>query len=503
MENREIIDTIKCINGIDLTIHDVTCWKINDSCSSGEVIFTTTKDASPEIQSLSGSVYDTKSQSLLYTPIRITEVDKLPEEFDPSTIFRLPIEGTTISLCIIKGIVFFITSKRLNVKTPTKPGIPNYKQLYEKLKGPSYNELFGKETSYHYYYSFVMLVPDTSLVSKLPFNSSMKLCFTRAGKMAFAEKFCGEPNYSKFELEYDDDLDNLEVNSTSPDSYHVNDYNISKEHAFAILNGDTSFIPANLEMKPSKFPEILYYETNGQVYKYESKSHKWRCAVRGEHPNTASRFTTLLFKCSINEKGEVDFNDEDEKFTPHSTKLIKSVEPYESGDPIVPFPLVEYPSDRKYITVKCNNGLIYDSSVSFTTHWINIVNVVNEHLKSALCPLKYAELDGIYNSFLRLVGDIKQDIISVRETGVESHKQTALENGFVPERPGLSIQKLLNKLTELESLSDGHFSVTDSHIAMWLCKCDFPDFCHFIKFYASLNVSPPKDMCRRVPNFQL
>lgn len=422
------------------------------------------------LSKFNGVVVDYKSEPktivLHPTTIKIVkDVDPRTINFHPDYKFLLPMGGTMLRVFKYGGRVYYSTTRRLNVTR--KHDIPNYEQIYTELGGPSPSDLFDDDETYPYYYTFILHVPETSLVDKYENVDPIKLVGFGMLANTTTEKL---PKYT-----------------------NVVDRTITKEEAVAIYTGDRSVAAAS-----SGYPEfMLVVDENGSYVKYESRDYQWRQDVRGSNSDTAHRFLDLIVKCKIL-SGGVFYNDEEFPSLPH-VFVGPGIKPsaddadrvlcrYPIRDHVVIAAAVEVDTYDKYryIPIRSRNVETYkEEHERATVHLNNIITATYINMRASLSPIKYAELDAMYSKLINLVSNIVMHRTHVVNPDAPAYTPVTFPNGYVPTPPTTTLLGLSNTIRNRPN------DELKEVVAEWLCATDTINFFHMVKYFCSIDVRPP------------
>jgi hypothetical protein len=350
-----------------------------------------------ELGQFGGSFIDYKKKIVVkqLPAMKMSKLDPNTVDFPENAKFIFPYTGSRLDVFMYEGRLYIVTTKTLG--TNKKQGNPDYAALYRFLKGPSQSTLFRDDINNNWCYTFTAISPETSHVSHIPYNCEQKLVYTGCYPMGSSKL---EPHYRK--------------------AFETNKY-ISKDHAFAIYNGDTSYSYAgdsvyngkemDQKMLPSVHPDYMYVEIDGIVTKYESPASVWRSLVRSNTVGLAARVVKLMFMTKFNKDGSIEFVDE--TFTPLKSELS---DVSEGVTEIVPIPVYTFKDESTKNDASAKNDaskndasknegegekikvISHSTSYYNATYGINLINlvrVVKAHMYSSISPFRHKEIDDL------------------------------------------------------------------------------------------------------------
>jgi hypothetical protein len=474
----------------DLSKYPSDTWSIKE-CDEILAIFASDH---PDLEKHTGTVIDYREKKVICRPIRkeLSDLDPNEIDFPEGTKFHLPTDGTTVRILRYKATVYYVTNKRLNVRVKNgriHSGTPDYPSIYKRLGGVTDDVLFGQHISYQWCYIVTIISPETCLVSKLPFNSQPRLVYVGSMKMEYYNELLKDTyppiRFNKF--------DNLLI---------------SKEEALAIYNGDPDRKPWRIH-EPSSYPETLYAEIGDKLVKYESADFKDRCKIRGKFPVIEPRFAFIMFRMEILANGEL--RAKHDEFEPFGSLLVRPTDDLEDENlPLVKIPNYAIGVDERGVYAdkkKRNKIYIYSASstaykADFAQNFLNLVRITVSHLKAALSPLKHPEISAIESDIIALVDNILKYKIWKMDSTSTPYNPAPLSNGYVPSAPKTTLNKLdiqvdyEMKERNVTPDSENFTEMMKELISKCLSTCDCADFYYLLKYFSSLDISPPTDMRR-------
>lgn len=418
-----------------------------------------------EAAHLNGTVIDHQKKVVILRPnVTVNGGTDLPEVFPEGTEFIFPSDNTILRVFKYEGRTYIATTRQLNLVA--KPGCPDYKKLYSENKGPSDEELFGEEKTGSHSYFFCLQTKETSLSMK---HFEQKL-------------YC--VGYKRLEVNKTEEVNPLYTN--------LPNQSITEAHARALFAGTID------GKEDSTYPEFVVSVFNGVATKYVSKDYEWRNKVRGSTADTTTRFLDLLVSLKITDAG---FQFDGEDFDPLPMQLVtekhtSSLLSFEKKLVLCKYPgvprryVVPEGTFKEYEVIPIVSSSLKTYKTGTTNYFYDLIRCVDMHMRCAISPSKYEDLEGVRNGVVRAfentISYCDDQLVPDREEMRVQYQPAPLPGGYVPTFPTQTVRSLIDHVKGCRATN------LAAAVASFLCDTDKINFFHIMKYFASMDIRPPK-----------